>query len=181
MIQKAIDFANKAHSKQVRKGSDIPYIFHPVNVGKILAERLGCSADIVIAGILHDTLEDTQTQENEILDYFGENVLRLVKGNSERDKSDTWENRKKEALKKAETESEDVLLIKLADKYDNLKAIEIDFLQHGDKVWERFNAPKDRLAWYYSSLGKIFEDKLKSVRTEQIMKEYNSALNQVFG
>ena len=57
MIDLAIEVAIKAHQNQVRKGTDIPYITHPLAVGIILA-KAGCSDEVIIAGILHDTLED---------------------------------------------------------------------------------------------------------------------------
>src|SRR5258708_4719539 len=60
-VQKAVRFATKTHEvyqKQKRKGKDIPYITHPLTVGLILA-RAGASEDVVIAGILHDTIEDS--------------------------------------------------------------------------------------------------------------------------
>jgi len=58
MISQAIEFAAGAHRGQYRKGSKIPYNIHPLNVGKILIEH-GCFDEVVIAGILHDTVEDT--------------------------------------------------------------------------------------------------------------------------
>ena len=179
----ALSFATNAHAGQVRKGTTIPYIFHAMNVGKILAEDLNCIEDIVVAGILHDTLEDTNATEDDLRKNFGENILRLVKGNSERDKSDTWENRKKEAIEHAQNENEDVLLVKLADKLDNLKAIERDYNFLGEELWKRFNAPKERLEWYYYSLGKIFAGKLINTNhpeREKILLEYERCLHQVF-
>lgn len=82
----AIEFAAKAHGEQKRKGTDIPYISHPFAVGMIL-QQAKCEEDVVMAGILHDTLEDTETTEDDIRSLFGEKVLALVIGASEPDKS----------------------------------------------------------------------------------------------
>jgi len=60
LIQKAIIFATKKHEGQKRKGTDIPYIVHPMEVMQILT-AMDCSQNVIIAGILHDTLEDTDT------------------------------------------------------------------------------------------------------------------------
>ena len=182
-VDYAIYFATIAHAGQIRKGTTIPYIFHVLNVGKILAEDLQCEEDIVIAGILHDTLEDTKITKEDILKNFGENVLRLVVGNSERDKKDTWENRKKEAIEHAKKEAEDVLLIKLADKLDNIKAIERDYHYSGNEIWKRFNAPKDRLEWYYRSLRDIFAEKIYNMEYPErakVLFEYEQCLDEVF-
>ncbi len=89
----AVEVAVKAHQKQSRKGTDTPYITHPLAVGIILA-KAGCSDDVIIAGILHDTVEDTPITLDYIGDTFGNKVAGIVKGASEPDKSLPWEERK---------------------------------------------------------------------------------------
>src|SRR5687767_4080623 len=106
-ISKAIAFANTAHEGHFRKGTAIPYIFHVMNVGKLLTEEMECEEDVIVAGILHDTVEDTPVTYEDIERAFGLNVLRLVKGASEQDKSDTWENRKAETIKHTAHEAVD--------------------------------------------------------------------------
>ncbi len=64
-IEKAIIFAAKAHRNQTRKGTDIPYITHPFAVGMYL-QKANCSEEVIAAGILHDTLEDTETTYNDL-------------------------------------------------------------------------------------------------------------------
>ena len=71
MIDSAIKVALKAHRDQFRKGTDIPYITHPLTVGIMLA-KAGCSDEVIAAGILHDTVEDTSIS----LDYL---VIHLAK------------------------------------------------------------------------------------------------------
>ena len=61
-LHEAVVFATKAHHGQVRKGSDVPYMIHPFETAQILTEA-GCSDEVVIAGLLHDTLEDTTTDK----------------------------------------------------------------------------------------------------------------------
>ncbi len=103
-IKDAIKFATKTHEvyqKQKRKGKDIPYITHPLIVGFILA-RAGASEDVVIAGILHDTIEDS-TEERKVTremltERFGENVAQLVSSVTEHDKEMSWQARKDEAF-----------------------------------------------------------------------------------
>lgn len=77
-IQKAIDFATKAHEGQFRKSGE-PFIIHPLAVQKILTEW-GMDEDTIIAGILHDTVEDTPVTLEEIKTEFGESVAFLVDG-----------------------------------------------------------------------------------------------------
>jgi (p)ppGpp synthase/HD superfamily hydrolase len=79
MIQKAIVVAALAHEGQVRKGTSIPYITHPYTVGMMLA-RSGCSDEVVAAGILHDTVEDTELTLEYIAREFGEKIAAIVEG-----------------------------------------------------------------------------------------------------
>ena len=78
MIEKAYKLAYQAHDGQVRKSGE-PYIIHPLCVATILAE-LELDKETIIAGLLHDVLEDTIMTEQEIKDEFGEEVLLLVDG-----------------------------------------------------------------------------------------------------
>src|SRR5687768_16215143 len=97
-FQKAIKFAIKVHQGQTRKGKDETYIVHPLAVGLILS-RVTSDEDIIIAGILHDTIEDCKpygsiTKEL-IVKEFGENVAEMVNDSTEQDKSLPWDERKR--------------------------------------------------------------------------------------
>ena len=154
-IQKAIIFATLKHQEQKRKGTDIPYIVHPVEVMQILT-KLECSDNVIIAGLLHDTLEDTNTTAEEIKNAFGEKVLDIVKSESE-DKSKTWKERKQATIEHLEKVSTETKLVCFADKLSNIKSIYRDKQEMGEKIFDRFNAPKENLKWYYENLAKVFE------------------------
>lgn len=77
-IEHAIDFASSAHIGQKRKSGE-PYITHPISVGAILIDW-GMDIDTIVAGILHDTVEDTETTLNDIKNHFGDDVAFLVDG-----------------------------------------------------------------------------------------------------
>src|SRR5438270_10454843 len=96
-IDRAIELAATAHRHQVRKGTDIPYITHPYVVGIMLAQ-IGCDEEVVAAGILHDTVEDTPLTLDDIRAQFGDRVASIVEGCSEPDKSASWEHRKQHTL-----------------------------------------------------------------------------------
>lgn len=179
-IQKAIIFATLKHLKQKRKGTEIPYIVHPMEVMQILTD-LDCSENTIIAGILHDTLEDTETTPEEILKEFGEDVLSLVKLESE-DKSKTWKERKQETINHLKTAMLDVKLICFADKLSNLRSIYRDNLDIGDKIWDRFNATREDLHWYYKGIIDVISIQLKktSLLAEKYVIEYKELLNCLF-
>lgn len=88
MIHEAIEFAAIKHRNQTRKSTDIPYIVHPMEVMQILTAN-GCDEKTIVAGILHDTLEDTATTHEELSEHFGEDVADIVGGVTE-DKSKSW-------------------------------------------------------------------------------------------
>jgi (p)ppGpp synthase/HD superfamily hydrolase len=69
-IFEAIEFGARAHAGKYRKGTEVPYIVHPLGVMKILVEH-GASEDLVVAGILHDTVEDTYVTLEDIRNSFG--------------------------------------------------------------------------------------------------------------
>ena len=182
-IQKAIIFATQKHEGQKRKGTDIPYIVHPMEVMQILTD-MHCEEAVIIAGILHDTLEDTDTTPEEIRQAFGENVLAIVQTESE-DKSKTWKERKQrtvDELKEASTESNQVCF---ADKLSNIRSMYRDKLNVGEKIWARFNADKSNIAWYYRSIANAlkdngFEATFNTERGKQLFREFQDIIDRVF-
>ncbi len=79
LINRALKTAAKYHDGQTRKGTDVPYITHPIEVSRIL-QKHGMNEDVIAAGLLHDILEDTEMTEDELKEKFGTRILKLVKG-----------------------------------------------------------------------------------------------------
>ena len=131
MLFDAIEFAARAHREHYRKGTRIPYIAHLISVAKILIEY-DCAEEIIVAGLLHDTVEDTSVTLEDIRKSFGEKVASLVEAASEPDKSDTWENRKRHTIEYLKTAPMDVLLLSCADKLDNIRSIKEDYERFGE-------------------------------------------------
>jgi (p)ppGpp synthase/HD superfamily hydrolase len=154
MIDKAIVFAAKAHEGQTRKLTDIPYVTHPFSVGMLL-QKENSSEEVVAAGILHDTVEDTEVTYEEITEVFGDYVANLVRAASEHDKSLPWEERKQHTIEKLKNAELDEIKVIVADKLHNLKSIKEDIESNGGVVWERFNRGKEQQHWYYSSIVKV--------------------------
>ena len=76
-LHDAIVFAAKAHKGQVRKGTDVDYITHPMEVLQILTQ-MGADGNLLIAGVLHDVVEDTDVTLDEVRELFGDDVATLV-------------------------------------------------------------------------------------------------------
>lgn len=175
MIRKAIQFALIAHDKQTRKGSSIPYIFHPMEVGMILIENKACE-DIVCAGILHDTVEDAKASLAMIENLFNKNIAGLVKAQSE-NKALCWKKRKQHTIIYMKNDAtEDERLVCCADKLSNIRSIERDYKDMKDELWKRFNAGYEDQKWYYESLV----DSLASLKDYDMYKEFKKRVEQVF-
>jgi (p)ppGpp synthase/HD superfamily hydrolase len=151
LIDQAIEFAANKYRHQQRKGTDIPYVSHPYGVGLILLQAK-CKEEVIITGILHDTLEDTDTTEEEIRNQFGQIVLDLVKGCSEPDKGESWEERKKHTHDYLKQAALSICQVAFADKLHNLRSINGNLKELGEKAWERFNRGCDAQAWYYTEI-----------------------------
>lgn len=154
-IQKAIKFATKTHEiyqKQKRKGKDVAYIIHPLTVGIILAHA-GANEDVICAGILHDTIEDSIEERKVNLkmieDFFGENIAKLVLALTEEDKSLPWEERKRIAKEHIKDFSNDATLVKSADIIANTRELIEDYKKDGEEVFAKFNAPKEKIIKNY--------------------------------
>jgi (p)ppGpp synthase/HD superfamily hydrolase len=176
----AIEFAARAHAGQYRKGTRLPYLIHPLSVARILIEQ-GLDDEVVAAGVLHDTLEDTPTTPAELRIAFGERVTALVETVSEQDKSISWEERKRNTVATIQTASVDAIWVECADKLDNIRSIAADLARAGELVWERFNSPMEKQRWYYRSLAEAFTGRLQSGPGAGLARAFAREVAGVFG
>ena len=161
-INHAFAFAAKHHDQQVRKGTRLPYLTHPANVAIILT-RYGCSEDTVVAGILHDVVEDCvrdnmtrEMLEERIGRKFGDGVLATVLMVTHRKMDDdgielSSEDKKNDYLERLSLANTDALWVCAADKVHNANSILSDLRRTSfpETVWGRFNVGKEgTVAWY---------------------------------
>ena len=125
-LRAAFEFAREAHSPQRRKSGE-PYIIHPVNVARIVAEELELGADPIIAAFLHDVVEDTPYTIEDIKERFGENVAFLV-GVVTKEKKDKYvQSKQVDNFRQILASMQDdvrALLIKLADRLHNMRTLD---------------------------------------------------------
>ncbi len=178
IIEKALQIASAAHENQYRKQTKIPYITHPAAVGMILL-KAGYSEEIIAAGILHDTVEDTAVSLEDIKRIFGFKIAEIVEGCSEPDKSLFWEERKEHTIHFLKTAPEEVRVVACADKLHNVKSIIRDYEKYGETVWTRFKRGKDQQEWYYrniiESLGALSSFELLDQLKEEVDKLFTMA------
>jgi len=151
-LERALRWAASCHQGQYRRGCEAPYVEHVLGVALIL-DRLGFAESVVIAGLLHDVVEDTGATLDEVERRFGADVAETV-GHCSEIKLDAggrkrpWGDRKRdhlEALRRATVEARAVVL---ADKLHNLMSIELD-LREGRAVWPTFHAGRSEVLAYY--------------------------------
>jgi hypothetical protein len=161
----AVEFAAARHGavKQERKGTTFPYLVHPLRVGEILErfrfdskERERYSEDVVIAGLLHDTVEDAGVTYDELEKKFGLTVVRLVRKASEDKSLPSWKARKEASIEALLQETEpEALMVIAADKLDNVRSLAETLRARGaKKTWAIFNAGRADQHWYYRTLAK---------------------------
>lgn len=161
-INHALAFAAKHHDRQVRKGTRLPYLTHPANVAIILT-RYGQDDDTVVAGILHDVIEDCVREhytremlEQRIADKFGIAVLDTVLAVTQRNVDDLGvelsnDERRDDYLERLAAADERSRWVCAADKLHNASTILADLKRTIDPhtVWGRFTAGKDgTIRWY---------------------------------
>lgn len=177
--QRAKHFAEKAHEGQHRKNSDAPYIIHPIRVAAQL-KNAGFSDELVCAGYLHDVVEDTIYDIEDIEKEFGSEVARLVAAHTE-DKSKSWQERKQHTIDTFKAANKEVKYLIVADKLDNLLDLEQSLKQQGEVVWEKFNAGIDKQKWYNESIAAHMYDGLVKEDIPDYFHTYAETVKRVFG
>lgn len=120
-LLEAASFAAFKHRDQRRKDVDAtPYINHPLDVARILTDAGVDDTDVLMAAILHDTIEDTETIAEELTEHFGERVCGLVLELTDDKKLDKLERKRLQVLK-APSKSDGAKMVKMADKIANLR------------------------------------------------------------
>jgi (p)ppGpp synthase/HD superfamily hydrolase len=188
VVNHAFAFAAKHHDRQVRKGTKLPYLTHPANVAVILT-RYGRSSDTIVAGILHDVIEDCvrdgytrEMLQQRIGDKFGAKVLDTVLNVTYRRQDDdgvelSTEDRKADYLDRLSEASEEARWVCAADKVHNASSIVADLRRTVDpeSVWNRFGGGKIATArWYrqvYERLREVGFDAPIMVELDQVSSE----------
>lgn len=162
----AVKYATFWHRHQARKSTDLTYILHPLGVASLVLEA-GGNEDEAIAGLLHDVPEDCggQVMLEEIEALFGPRVAEIVAGCSDtlvedRTNKAPWPERKQAHLNHIRLSDDKGLhLVTAADKLHNARAIATDLQNSGEVVWERFNASRDDILWYYDEMIAVLREK----------------------
>lgn len=178
LLNKAIHFATERHAGGVRKGTNRPYIGHPLEVMNIL-NRMEVDHHLMIAGLLHDTVEDTETTYMDIKNEFGMDVAALVMAHT-KNPDQTWEEVRKHKIEAMDESSFRVKLLIMADMTANLRSLWRDYRHIGENLWERFNAPKEKQAWYYGAIQDKLWEMQNYLETSEIYWEMVGLFKDLF-
>lgn len=175
-VLQALEFASIAHRGQLRKfPANVPYISHLAAVAEILS-KAGFSEDVVVAGLLHDVIEDTPFK-GEILEKFGAEVYKLVEAVTEQ-KTLPWAERKEKYLTQIEAASQEAKAISAADLLAN-RLSNLMGLRRGENPWTQFSKqPKE----YAKRIFEIDEKRLEIIKQSPgipFVAELSSVMKEV--
>lgn len=171
--------ASILHREQERRGApNFPYITHLFSVAAILSNYTR-DEDTIVAGLLHDTLEDTVYTAERLEEDFGKEVREIVEGVTEVKEENglklPWKERKEryiEGLKIARRES---LLVSAADKLHNLRSNVDDFKKHGPAIWKNFSSGPEELLWYNQSVLAVLKNRLNNAIVAELEAQIEEA------
>lgn len=178
---KAVAYATDLHASQTRKGNTIPYAAHLLGVSSLVLEAGGTETE-AIAGLLHDAVEDCgglATLEV-IRSRFGERVAEIVLACSDstdeqwKGRVGYWERKQAYLDHLESTTDERAVLVSIANKVHNARAITTDLQRHGAGVLEKFNGQPEEILSYYIECLRIAET--KNVPDELLWPLYTSVL-----
>lgn len=157
-LVRALEFALEAHGDQKRKGKDVPYVSHLLQVAGFVFEH-GGQIDQAIAGLLHDVREDCPgITDEDVRARFGERVADIVHDCTDLLEEDTpdrkseWRIRKERYIEHLGQASRDTRLVALCDKLHNLSNILCDVRTYGFDVFSRFSAGPPQQLWYFTEV-----------------------------
>ena len=180
-VEKAINFAVKAHKGMQRKSKTRPFILHPLEA-MLIVSTITEDEDVLAAAVLHDVIEDTPYTKQDIEKEFGKRIADLVDSESEnkregQDPKETWMIRKRETIEHLSKSSREVKLICLGDKLANLREMARDYRKNGKTLWEVFNSTREMQNWYYWAVLSVLKPEFEGTPA---IKEYEDLLRELF-
>lgn len=164
-LDKALRRAAWAHEQagQHRKGTDIPYIIHPVGV-MMTASVTTTDEDILIACLFHDVLEDVSSEiygSEDMKHEFGERVVSIVRDVTKDSSVGGWRARSEVYLDHlANQASDEAVIVGASDKIHNLLSTIEDYKEVGDDIWLRFGTKsRDDQVWWYTSVLQVITER----------------------
>ena len=171
-----IRFVFKAFHGLKRKKEDIDMVYHSIMVGTML-KNANCDSGIVYIGYLHDVIEDTKYTYDDILEKFGKEIADGVASLSEDKNIKDYKTRKLKFLNKLKNLDNELLMVEVADKLQNLLSDYDAFQTHGKECLTTEADNYDNMKWFYLSLKQLFNDRLGDC---ELLNRYNNIIKLYF-
>ena len=171
-----IHFVFLAFEGLKRKKENIDLAFHSIMVGNML-KNIGCDDETIYIGYLHDIIEDTKYTYEDLLDRYGKKIADGVLVLSENQNIANYVERKKEFLNRLEKINDDILIVEIADKLQNLISDYEQYKIYGKDFLVTEASNFDELKWYYLELKKLFNSRISN---NQLLKRYNEIVYEYF-
>lgn len=158
VLVRGLALALACHGGQVRKGTEIPYVSHLLQVAGLVLEH-GGDMEQAVAALLHDAVEDCEEAELEtIRAEFGDRVADIVAHCTDTFEGDTperkspWKERKRRYVERLASAPDDSVLVSACDKVHNLGALVADVRAGGVDYLDRFSAGAGEQLWYFKEI-----------------------------
>ena len=183
----AFAFAVGAHNNNMRKSGTL-YISHPMDVASILIKE-NAPLELVMAGLLHDVVEDTDVDIETISNKYGRQVADYVNAVTEPgelrqpaigNKAQTWKQRKEHTIKGIKNAEQNVKLLSCADKLANIRDLISELRIQGNSFWNKFNAPKGEQEWYYRSMLEAFATGPQNIAETHAYRDLKECVEELF-
>jgi (p)ppGpp synthase/HD superfamily hydrolase len=175
-IEQALRASAILHKDQVRKGDiPYPYVTHTFAVAIIISDYTD-NEDVIVAALLHDTLEDTDYTKEELNEDFGPTVSLIVESvtNVPGPESESWADKKKRYIKRLKDASNEALMVAAADKIHNMRTMVEAYYDREEELLADFGGSLDERLLAYQEISNIFNRKLKSA----ILSEFNHVFEE---
>jgi len=177
----AIQFASEAHKGQTRKVTDLPFIVHPFSVAMIL-QVYGYPEDMILAGLLHDAIEDSDINISVITAKYGKNVSDLVDKvtNHTSKKGKTWREYKQIRINNVRTLDIKPKLIIAADKLDEIRSLTADHKVYKDDLWKTLKLEKEDKRWYMIEISKALCSNRSDFKEHKLLRHLRLEVKNFF-
>jgi len=178
-IEQGIRAAAVLHQDHQRKGvAPYPYVTHPFSVSCIISDYTD-DEDVIIAGLLHDTLEDTDYTPEELQDDFGPRVREIVEGVTEPpthnpESGDAWMRGKAEYVRKLKNGKQEPLIVAAADKIHNMRSMIEEYHGNPQAFVRDFGGTFETRMRIYQDISNILNRNLKN----DILHEFNHVFDE---
>lgn len=188
-VKEALFYIIENYNKKRKNNPNKLWYMHCMEAAALVSQYWFDEADVVAAALLHDVREDIPNWEEYLRSTYNENIVKLVKALTEKDKS--WDSiekkrlsrkgRKLEEMEKVSYFTPETLALKLADQISNIAETVNDLSplskENRQKYWESFNAGYEDQIWKYSTLNDIIQKRIQTCKEEQLFQNDDEEKN----